>query len=186
MSDRFLCAFTETYNALRATPAGADYNPLMLEKCYWRRSVRQCHPASLVTEGCKRSLTVVPRGAHGIFSRDIQLYAERQPCVQLLTASTGSRDLLPDLSAMRRIEALVSIDMRHEGVAPASRLLRHTVNQLTTVDFAFVTVLRPVIKSCTPCCKAYDNSVPSLAAGPRLSRDELTHFERIIAGYYSP
>ena len=168
LSVRLLDAFTAAY--ARAVAAGAGLPPFDLGLCLWRRALMLSRPPSLESEGCRRRLAVVPDGAVGIRVRDVRRYAGQQPCVQMLAAAPAGGPPLPDLCAMRKIEALVSIDVRPrtDGRRRLGALTTRTTGGDTTVDFALVRVLQPRLDAGSRCFRSFLNAGPLLGAGPAL------------------
>ena len=171
---RLLQALEVAYNWLRDDDANLPR--YSLDVLYWRRALRICRPPSLLSEGCRRSLPVVPAGALGVDARDAKLYASRQPCLQMFKPSAaGGR--VPDDTAMVRIEALVSVDMRKPGVA--TRLPSARVNGFETADLALIALLPHVPRHDSACFKGFSNRAPSLLAGPPLKNAELACFRLV-------
>lgn len=182
---RFLQVLAAGHAALRAKPEFADLPPFCIDACYFRRALRLSRPPSLQCEGCKRLLAVVPSSARNISSAsDARRYSNRQPCVQLLKPRPfGGGVCVPDIESMRRVEALVSIDVRPAasvasyGSKYGSRMSVDAVNSIATLDFALVTILPPLRAAYSSSCfKALSNAAPSI----RLESDidgsvELSH-----------
>jgi hypothetical protein len=71
---------------------------------------------------------------------------------------------------MRKIEALVSIDVRPrtDGRRRLGALTTRTTGGDTTVDFALVRVLQPRLDAGSRCFRSFLNAGPLLGAGPAL------------------
>lgn len=179
LSGRMLEAFAAAYE--RAAAAVAGLPPLDPARCLWRRALLLSRPASLESEGCRRRLAVVPDGAAGVSHRDARRYAGQQPCVQMLVAGAGGAPPVPDVHEMRKIEALVSIDVRPQagGARRPAALTPRTTGGNATIDFALVRVLRPQADRDSRCFLSFVNEGPSLTAGPPLLASERDLFRLV-------
>lgn len=175
-----LCQAFQAAYAVAASGAGLP--PFDWQVCLWRRALLLCRPPTLESEGCRRRLPVIPDGAASIRPRDVKLYQRRQPCVQLFVPSPllgGAA--VPDETAMVKIEALVSIDVRRQ---PASGARLRSLNARSaggadTADYALVRVLRPYARGNSRCFRGFANEGPSLAGDAVLTPAQLGHFRLV-------